>query len=250
MMMGLLVYSEESYIASMLKRSAYLQKFSIHTVYGKEQLQDALHSQPIGLILVHIIEDGTESPLQICRWIHEECHIPYMVIGERMQASDALTYLRAGALECMTDECKMDEITIRVENVLKAWEAMERQWNRLATREQTRHLYVDKQYQYVVRGSEQIYLSPIEFRLLCYLIEHPNQIIHLDQLLEVGWGQSTQVGRDELYVYIRSLRRKLDVPGHSSCIKSIYGKGYLFSCPELEASENVPKVAPSKLTHV
>jgi two-component system response regulator VanR len=247
MNLDLLVYSEETYIATMLKHSTLLQKFSIDTVYGKENIDTTLRTKNVALVIVHIVDDSSDrtNVFEMCQWLHSEYGTPYLVIAESMTECEKLSYLRAGALDCISEECRMEELTIRIQNVLRMWEAVERQINKPTNRnflQFSESLQINKQYQYVIRGSEQIYLSPIEFRLLCYLVDHQNEIVDSEQLLKVGWGRSTQVGRDELYVYIRSLRKKLDMQGQGkkSCIRSFYGKGYLFQYPESDSIVSDP----------
>ncbi|UOF92195.1 response regulator transcription factor [Fodinisporobacter ferrooxydans] len=235
----LLVYSNESYIATMLRHTLSPKIFGIETVYDCYQLNAIVKHRSFALVIMHVHE-GTQAEYDCCRMFGETYDIPFIVITGSLNPENRLQLLRLGALDCLTEDCKLEELTVRIQNVLRFVDLAERRAAEIRQPQPIIHLsdalFVNQQFQYVMRHGEQQYLSPIEFRLLKYLIEHCNEIVDSEHLLQVGWGAVNQSGRDELYVYIRSLRKKLDVPGHPSCIKSFYGKGYLLHIPRLAAA--------------
>ncbi len=72
-------------------------------------------------------------------------------------------------------------------------------------------------------------MRPTEARLLRYFMEHPNETLTREELLEHVWGTSQLTGSRTLYVHISWLRRKLERdPAHPSVLRTVRGVGYRF----------------------
>jgi DNA-binding response OmpR family regulator len=72
-------------------------------------------------------------------------------------------------------------------------------------------------------------LTPIEFRLLYYLIENAGRVLTTDQILNKVWGYDDGSGRNLVAVYIRRLRTKMEAAAQQSrYIKTIANTGYKF----------------------
>ncbi|MBQ0852529.1 response regulator transcription factor [Streptomyces sp. NPDC057621] len=86
-------------------------------------------------------------------------------------------------------------------------------------------LALDDRRHTVHRGGESIDLSPTEYRLLHYLLSHPDHVMTRSQILEAVWqydfgGDSGVVER-----FVSNLRRKLD-HGREPLIHTVRGIGY------------------------
>jgi two-component system OmpR family response regulator/two-component system alkaline phosphatase synthesis response regulator PhoP len=79
-----------------------------------------------------------------------------------------------------------------------------------------------------VRG-EFVALTPLEFRLLTTLTEHAGQVLSRDQLLEHVWGDAFARGGDEVKLYVRYLRIKIEKdPADPQLIETVRGFGYRY----------------------
>ena len=81
----------------------------------------------------------------------------------------------------------------------------------------------------VRRHGEPVSLSPREFRLLQFLLEHPGRIWHREELLCQVWGELEALDFDPktVDVHIRWLRLKLEAdPSHPTLITTVRGRGY------------------------
>ena len=79
-----------------------------------------------------------------------------------------------------------------------------------------------------MKDGEQIYLTSIAFRLLRMLAEHSGEVVSSQDLIRRGWGKDSLVERDELYVYISTIRANLeDLPRKPRCLKTVRGQGYV-----------------------
>ena len=82
----------------------------------------------------------------------------------------------------------------------------------------------------VYRQGRQVYLTPTEFRLLRYLVTHPNRPFSREALVEAVWGYDSSVGNlRTVDVHIRHLRAKLEIdPASPHCLVTVRGVGYKF----------------------
>lgn len=78
-------------------------------------------------------------------------------------------------------------------------------------------------------GNMQLFLRPMEFRLLHFFMLHPEQVLTREYLLEQIWGDWTVVGERTVDVHIRRLRATLQPFGLDQLVRTIHCRGYIFS---------------------
>jgi transcriptional regulator len=88
-------------------------------------------------------------------------------------------------------------------------------------------LRVDFRQRTVELGGEELALTPLEFRLLAAFVRHPQQVLSHDRLLELAWGDSRWVSREQLRLTVSYLRRKLGAGGRQA-IETVRGFGYRY----------------------
>jgi DNA-binding response OmpR family regulator len=71
-----------------------------------------------------------------------------------------------------------------------------------------------------------VHLHPMEFKLLQFLLRHPNQVFNAQAILERVWQKDIGQMDDTVRTHIRTLRRKIDSPGTPSVITTVRGFGY------------------------
>ena len=84
-------------------------------------------------------------------------------------------------------------------------------------------------------GDVQVFLRPMEFRLLHFFMTHPDEVHSRERLLEEIWGDWIVVGERTVDVHIRRLRATLQPFGLDKLVQTIHCRGYLFA-PTPDAS--------------
>lgn len=74
-----------------------------------------------------------------------------------------------------------------------------------------------------------IFLRPTEFRLLHFLMSHPDQVYRREELLDEIWGDWVVIGARTVDVHIRRLRATLQPFGLDKLVQTVHCRGYLFS---------------------
>ena len=76
------------------------------------------------------------------------------------------------------------------------------------------------------RGARKLDLLPTEWRLLEYLLRHPNQVVTRTMLLEKVWDYAFDPTTNVVDVHVSRLRRKLEAPGEPPVLRTVRGAGY------------------------
>jgi two-component system phosphate regulon response regulator PhoB len=85
-----------------------------------------------------------------------------------------------------------------------------------------------------IDGNE-IKLGPIEFRLLEFLMLHPDRVYSREQLLDRVWGGNVYVEDRTVDVHIRRLRKNISISNHETMIQTVRGAGYRFSAEDFKS---------------
>lgn len=126
----------------------------------------------------------------------------------------------AGADDYLTKPFHMKELSARLRALLRRPQAY------VGDVLEHGSLSLDRSNYAVVRNGEQIRLLPKEFALLEFLMRHPNQVFSADALLNRVWASESDATIDALTTCIKRLRKKVDVQGQQSIIRTIHGVGY------------------------
>jgi two-component system KDP operon response regulator KdpE len=98
---------------------------------------------------------------------------------------------------------------------------------------QTGELRVDLARRMVWRGSQEIHLTPIEFKLLAVLVRYNGRVLTHRQLLKEVWGYRSDEQAHYLRNYIHALRHKLEPdPARPRYLRTEAGVGYRLNWQE------------------
>jgi two-component system phosphate regulon response regulator PhoB len=81
----------------------------------------------------------------------------------------------------------------------------------------------------VLAGGSEIRLGPTEYRLLQFLMTHPDRVYSRTRLLDRVWGANVYVEERTVDVHVRRLRKALAEQGADSYVQTVRGAGYRFS---------------------
>lgn len=173
-----------------------------------------------GMILDCNLPDG--NGFDFCRRIRENSSIPILMLTARDTELDEVKALELGVDDFMSKPFSVAVLKARLKRLL-------------SRNEKTSSLYsngirLDKKECRVYKAEEEIFLSKIEYRLLLYFMENPDQVLSKEQILERIWDSEGQfVDENTVSVNIRRLRQKVEEnPASPSYIKTVYGLGYIW----------------------
>jgi two-component system phosphate regulon response regulator PhoB len=78
----------------------------------------------------------------------------------------------------------------------------------------------------VRRGGTAVAVGPTEFKLLRHFLEHPGHVFSRERLLDAVWGRDSDIEARTVDVYVRRLRRAINMPGKDDLIRTVRSAGY------------------------
>lgn len=149
--------------------------------------------------------------------------MPIIMLTARVHEEDKVQGLEVGADDYVTKPFSPKELVARVRAVLRrraphlAGDAVE-----------IGGLKVNPSTHRVTAGDSPVDLGPTEFRLLFFLITHPERVYSRSQLLDEVWGDHVFIEERTVDVHIRRLRAALEPTGQDARIETVRGAGYRF----------------------
>lgn len=152
--------------------------------------------------------------------------VPVLVLSARAQESDKITALDAGADDYLVKPFGTGELLARVRAMLRRHTSGTAEAPSVVTFGDVR---VDLALRTVTRDGNALHLTPIEYRLLSYLIAHAGKVLTHHQLLRDVWGQAHAENNPSLRVFMTHLRQKIeDNPSQPKHLLTEIGVGYRF----------------------
>ena len=149
--------------------------------------------------------------------------VPILVLSARVDESDKVEALNAGADDFLTKPFGTGELIARVRAILRRGP---RGTSPVCEFGMVR---VDMANHTVTRGGTPVHLTPVEMRLLGHLVARPGRMITHRQLLSDVWGPDHLEDSHYLRIYMAHLRRKLEVdPARPRHLITEIGVGYRF----------------------
>jgi DNA-binding response OmpR family regulator len=160
---------------------------------------------------------------EICRKFRSEGGMtPIVFLTGRSDVADKEAGLDAGGDDYLTKPFESRELLARIRSV-------QRRAPTLASPNplKVRDLELVPALRTVERGKKQVQLSPMESKILEYLISHRNQCFTAGQLFEAVWPSESEGGANTVRVHMKYLRTKLDRIGAGEVIETVSGGGYV-----------------------
>jgi len=192
-----------------------------------DQLQQPHSSYQLIVIDVSMpVMDGFELANRI---FEAGIQIPFLFLTARNEKADRLYGLKIGADDYISKPFDVDELVLRIKNIIRRYAATETPQRPIITRGDVE--FNKDSLRLSIKHSNDIILTPREAELLLYLFEHENRILRREDILVQLWGKNDYFLGRSLDVFISRLRKHLN---NSNCIRieNVYGVGFIFRVQE------------------
>jgi two-component system, OmpR family, KDP operon response regulator KdpE len=144
---------------------------------------------------------------EVCRRIRKVSKVPIIILSARSGEAEKVAALDIGADDYMTKPFGSDELLARIRVALRrVAEAQEPEVDRV----QVGDLTIDYNRRRVVRGDEDIRLTPKEFELLALLAHNTDRVLTHRTILKTIWGGNAVDSPEHLWVLMAQLRKKIE----------------------------------------
>jgi len=225
----ILVIDDEPQILRALRTILTEKKFRVTTASrGEEGLALAASTPPDIVILDLGLPDI--SGIEVCARLREWTQIPIIILSVRDGEKDKVSALDKGADDYLTKPFGIEELLARVRVALRHSAQLQ---GGKETVVKAGELVIDLARHVVKRGAMEVKLTATEFKLLAYLAANTGRVLTHRSILTHVWGPADADHTEYLRVYMRQLRRKLEVdPERPQHILTEPGVGYRFIADE------------------
>jgi DNA-binding response OmpR family regulator len=223
--MRILVADDDRRLTSIVKRGLMEEAYAVDVAYDGEESEYLAEINPYDLVILDIMMPKKDG-IEVCRELRaKSVNTPILMLTARDAVEDRVKGLDAGADDYLVKPFAFNELLARVRALLRrngVTRSPELKVGDLSLNTLTRE---------VRRGERVVELTTKEYVILEYLMRHPNVVVTRRMLEEHAWDYDFDSLSNLIDVYIRRLRRKIDVGGDKSMIQTVRGAGYRLRAP-------------------
>ncbi len=218
-----ILIEDERQIRRFVRTALEAEGWSVHeTETLRQGLSDAGTRKPDLIILDLGLPDG--DGMEFLRDLRGWSKVPVIVLSARVGEQDKIDALDAGADDYLTKPFGVGELLARVRAASR---------RRMQTGSDSGAIFefgdvkVDLNLRTAHKGGASVHLTPIEYRLLTFLIVNAGKVLTHRQILREVWGPAHSEDGHYVRVYMGHLRQKLeDDPARPKHILTETAVGY------------------------
>jgi DNA-binding response OmpR family regulator len=215
----ILIAEDEARLASFLEKGLRASGFTTTTVGDGVSAQALANDDDFDLLILDLSLPRKDG-LEVLRELRAGGgRLPVIVLTARGDPHERVEGLETGADDYLAKPFHFEELVARVRVQLRGGEPVVEQ-----TQLRVGEVALDLRTRWASVAGETVELSAREFELLRTFLQHPNQVLSREQLLDRVWGYDYDPGSNVVDVYVGYLRKKLG----SGRLDTVRGVGYRF----------------------
>ena len=213
----ILVVEDEPQIANFLRVGLGYEGFSVAVAEDGYQALAELKNFKPQLVILDLMLPGIDG-MELARRMREDSGLMIIMLTARDQVEDRIAGLRAGADDYLVKPFDFEELVARIHAVTR------RRLSPQAGILTAGPVTLDQERHVVTLGGSEVELTVKEYDLLFLFLRHAGRVLSRRFILDQVWGHEFY-DENNVEVYVRYLRRKLDDPDHE-LIETVRGVGY------------------------
>lgn len=219
--MKILVIEDEPKAAVYLQQGLTEAGYVVDVAHTGEAGIRAALDTPFALIICDIMLPGRDGFAVVAELRRAGYTAPILFVTARGEVGSRIHGLDLGADDYLAKPFVFAELLARVRALLRRAPVQVPAIYRLGD------LVVDPRTRRVERGSRRIDLTPKEFALLQFLLEHAGEVVSRTLIAEQVWDMHFDSGTNVIDVQVKRLRNKIDTVDRPSLIHTVRGVGYV-----------------------
>ncbi|MDF2879937.1 MAG: DNA-binding response regulator [Clostridiaceae bacterium] len=210
-------------IMMFLKKEGYeVQCFS----NGLDLLK-AFKERPSDMLLLDVMMPDMDG-LTICTEIRKYSNVPIIIISAKDGEADKIAGLMLGSDDYMTKPFSPVELVLRVKSIFRRMQ-FEKTSDKIENNLKISDITINFDVRNVSCNGVDIKLTPMEFNLFVYLVEHKNKGVSRDELLNKVWGFESEADTRATDDMIKRIRKKLSIADSKVKIDTLWGFGFIIT---------------------
>lgn len=225
----ILLVEDETDLGNVVKQYLELMDFAVDwSKDGRSALAQFQTSQgKYDILLIDISMPGMDGFELANKIMKFNPQVPFLFLTARNERADRLHGLKIGADDYITKPFDIDELVLRIRNIIKRNTHSAEPVNRSVIERGDVKFYKDS-LKLFIGNQPEVILTPRESELLEFLFNNENRILKREEILTRLWGENDYFLGRSLDVFISRLRKHLNHSGYIS-ISNVYGVGFVFN---------------------
>ena len=225
-----LVVEDDEAMAVALKDGFDYEGYLVEVAKDGEAGLDRARTQNPDLIILDVMLPKMTG-LEVCKVLRGEGNpVPIIMLTARGQEIDKVLGLKLGADDYVTKPFSFMELMARAEAILRRAKGPTAAAQGDAAPYTFGEITVDFGRHEVRKQGEDVELSPREFRLLAYFVEHRGTVVSREELLDGVWGYETIPFTRTVDTHVAKLRKKIEAePSDPEFLITVHRLGYKFT---------------------
>ncbi|MFI3212327.1 MAG: response regulator transcription factor [Eubacteriales bacterium] len=224
-MYHILICDDEKDIVKALKIYLFEDNYQLFEASNGMEAIATIENNEIHLVLMDIMMpemDGISAMIKI----REKSNVPIILLTAKSEDTDKILGLTVGADDYITKPFNPIEVKARVKSQLRRY--MQLGGGEMkSTNLVNRGIELDNQAKEVFVDGEKAALTPTEYEILKFLMEHAGTVFTPSSIYQEIWKEPCYGGENTVAVHIRHLREKIEInPAEPRYIKVVWGQGY------------------------
>jgi two-component system OmpR family response regulator len=217
---NVLVVEDEVKMAALVRRGLSEEGLTVDVAESGEKAVGMVRASTYDAIVLDVILPGIDG-FETCRRLRSGgVWTPVLMLTARGAMEDRVAGLDGGADDYLTKPFSFAELLARLRALVRRGE-IER-----PSIVEVGDLRLDPATHQVWRAEQEIELSAKELALLEVFMRRPGHVLSRSQILDQAWEYDFEHRSNVIEVYIRYLRRKIDVPFGVKSLETVRGAGY------------------------
>jgi DNA-binding response OmpR family regulator len=223
----ILVVDDEIKIIEVIKSFLESKGFCVYSSVNGKKALEIFERENISLVILDLMLPEMSGE-EICSMIRRKSRVPIIMLTAKANEVDLLNGFGIGADDYITKPFSLKALYARVEAVLRrSGDDPAVLFNKKSYNDGD--LIIDFESRSIHKNSEEVKMTPNEYRILTTLIRYPNKVFTRDELIASAFGSDFEGYDRTIDSHIKNIRQKIETdPKNPVYVKTIHGVGYKF----------------------
>lgn len=228
-MRRVLVYDREQMIAERMAPVLDREEYELRIAARTEEVYEILDGGKVDLLLldVELGNKGWDRGIEMIAKLRALTGIPMIVMSSQTAETAKIMALEAGADDYVTMECNPLEVMARIKSQIRRYTQLVNLCTGMERSYSVEGLLIDDITRQVTVDGRIVRLTPIEYKILRFLVQEKGKVFSNSQIYERIWNMRAVGADNTIAVHIRHIREKIENnPREPKYLKVVWGTGY------------------------
>ncbi|MEA4854669.1 MAG: response regulator transcription factor [Christensenella sp.] len=223
--MKILVCDDDKEIVEAIEIYLVNEGYKVLKAYDGAQALRIAEENEVHLVIMDIMMPGMDG-IRATMKLRENANVPVIMLSAKSEDTDKILGLNSGADDYLVKPFNPLELVARVKSQLRRYTSLGSMTETQGIL-QTGGLVLDDLKKSVTVDGESVKLTPMEYKILRYLMQNMEMVLSTTQIYESVWDEKAVGAENTIAVHIRRIREKIEInPKEPKYLKVVWGIGY------------------------